>query len=127
MAQDELDRLGQQQTNIGYNTFDKDLERKLGIAQRADAFDFGKLQNVSGMLGAQQGAMAGGLGMGQGMQNLGMGQFAPFMAPWQAAGQYSSTIGRPTVLGSGTSSADSSAKGFGMSGYGGVGGGKGGG
>ena len=74
MAEDEGDRLGAQQTALGFNTFDKDLDRKLGIAQRADQFDFGKLQNISGMLGQQQGAMQGGLNFGQGMQDIGMGQ-----------------------------------------------------
>lgn len=117
MAEDELDRLGQQQTQVGYNTFDKDLQRKLDIGRRADQFDMGRLQNVSGMLGAKQGAMQGGLGAAQGVQNLGMGQFAPYMAPWQAAGQYASGIGRPTVLGSGTgmTSGSSDSKGMGLS------------
>jgi len=116
MTRQAMDRLADQQTNVGFETFDKDLERKMGIAQRADQFDLGRLQSAGGMLGAQQGAMAGGLGMGQGMQNLGMGQFAPSMAPWQMAGQYASGIGRPTVLGSGQSSGSSDAKGFGLSG-----------
>lgn len=104
------------QTRLGYETFDKDLERKLGIAQRADQFDMGRLNNVSGMLGAQQGAMQGGLNFGQGMQNLGMGQFAPYMAPWQMSGQYASQMGAPTVLGYGSGSGSSDSKGFGGSG-----------
>ena len=111
----EQDRLGDMQTQLGYNTFDKDLDRKLGIAQRADQFDMGRLQNVGQQLGGQQAAMQGGLNYGQGMQNLGMGQFAPYMAPWQATGQYANAIGRPTVLGSGLSSGSSDSKGFGMS------------
>ena len=119
----EQDRLGDMQTQLGYNTFDKDLDRKLGIAQRADQFDMGRLQNVGQQLGGQNAAMQSGLNYGQGMQNLGMGQFAPYMAPWQATGQYANAIGRPTVLGSGVSSGQSDSKGFGMSG--GVGGGKG--
>ena len=122
MAEDESKNLANQQTNIGFNTFDKDLDRKLGIAQRADQFDFGRLQNVSGMLGQQQNAMQGGLQMGGDMQGLGMGQFAPSMAPWEAAGQYSQNIGRPTVLSSGAGSGASDSKGFGASG--GIGGGK---
>ncbi len=126
MAEDEGDRLGAQQTALGFNTFDRDLDRKLGIAQRADRFDMGRLENTSGMLGQQQGAMQGGLNYGQNMQNLGMGQFAPSMAPWQAAGQYAGSMGGPTVLGQGSSAGasrglssgmgNSNAKGFGASG-----------
>ncbi len=117
MTRQAMDRLADQQTNIGYQTFDKDLDRKLGIAQRADQFDLGRLQSTGQALGAQQAAMQGGLAAGQGMQNLGMGQFAPSMAPWGAAGQYASTIGRPTVLGSGSGqmSGSSDAKGKGLS------------
>lgn len=121
IARNELDRLAEQQTNIGYGTFDKDLDRKLGIAQRADAFDMGRLQNVGQQLGGQQAAMSGGLAFTPQLANLGMGQMAPFMAPWQAAGAYASALGRPTVLGSGTGTSSSSAKGFGTSGYGGKG------
>lgn len=121
MARQAMDRLADQQTDVGFETFDKDLDRKMGIAQRADQFDMGRLQQTGNMLGQQNQAMAGGVNMGQGLQNLGMGQFAPSMAPWQAAGQYASGIGGPTVLGSGTASGDSSAKGFGTSGYGGKG------
>lgn len=112
---DELDRLGNQQTQLGFNTFDKDLDRKLGIAQRADQFDMGRLQQTGSMLGNQNQAMQSGIQAGQGLQNLGMGQFAPSQVPWQMSGQYANNIGRPTVLGSGTGSGDSSSKGFGMS------------
>jgi hypothetical protein len=122
MAEDEGDRLGALQTGVGFNTFDKDLDRKLGIAQRADQFDMGRLQQTGQMLGNQNQAMQGGLNFGQNMQGLGMGQFAPGMAPWQAAGQYAQNIGRPTVLSSGAGSGASDSKGFGASG--GVGGGK---
>lgn len=117
LIRNEMDRLGEQQTNIGYNTFDKDLERKLGIAQRADQFDLGRLQSAQNMLGAQQGAMAGGLGASGAMQGLGMGQFNPSMAPWQAAQGYAQGIGAPTVLSSGSSSMDSDSKSMGGSGY----------
>ena len=116
LAEDENDRLGAQQTALGFNTFDRDLDRKLGIAQRADRFDMVRLENTSGMLNSQDQAMQGGLNYGQNMQNLGMGQFAPQMAPWQAAGQYANAIGRPTVLGSGSGSGASNAKGFGAAG-----------
>jgi hypothetical protein len=113
------DRLADTQTRLGFETFDKDLDRKLGIAQRADQFDLGRLGSVENALSGQQGAMMGGLNFGQGMQNLGMGQFAPYMAPWQLAGNYANAIGRPTVLGSGSSLGKSNSKGLGASKYGG--------
>lgn len=106
--------LGRMQTQLGYETFDKDLDRKMGIAQRADQFDMGKLQNVGNMLGQKQNAMAGGLGAGKGMQQLGMGQFAPQMAPWQAMQGYGNAIGDPTVLGSGSMMGRGKSKGFGI-------------
>mgnify|MGYP003640460119 CR=1 FL=1 len=93
--------LGRMQTQMGFNTFDKDMDRKMGIAQRADQFDMGRLNNVSGMMGQQQGAMQGGLGMGGQMQNMNMGQFAPYMAPGNMMSQYSNMYGSPTVLGQG--------------------------
>lgn len=113
---DAGDRLANQQTNIGFDTFDKDLDRKLGIARNADAFDLARLNSTSGMLNSSNQAMQGGLNYGQNMQNLGMGQFAPQMAPWQAMGQYAANLGRPTVLGSGSGSGSSDSKGFGLSG-----------
>ena len=105
----------------GYNTFDKDLERKLAIAGQADQATLDRQQMLSNMLGQQQSTMNSGLGMGSNMQNLGLGQFASYMMPWQMMGAYSNTIGAPTVLGSGNSNSSSDAKGFGTSSYGGIG------
>jgi len=109
LYEDSNDALTDAQTSLGYNTFDKDLDRKLGIAQRADQFDMGRLNNISGMIGGQQNAMQGGLNYGANMQNLGMGQFNPYMAPIQGAGQMTQMYGQPTVLGSGSGSAYSDA------------------
>ena len=124
---DDINRnLQSNMANVGYQTFDKDLDRKLSIAQQADSNNLARYQSQLGsaqnMLGAQQGAMQGGLNYGGQMQNLGMGQFAPQMAPWQAMNAYGGAIGAPTVLssGSGTMFGDSSSKGM----SGGMGGGK---
>jgi len=108
LYQDSNDALTDAQTSLGFSSFDRDLDRKLGIAQRADQFDMGKLQTSAGMLGSSNQAMQGGINAGQGMQNLGMGQFAPYMAPWQMSGQYSNQMGSPTVLGSGGGGGSSS-------------------
>lgn len=107
----------------GYETFDRDLDRKLDIARRADESTLRRQSLMSDMLSNQQSAMQGGLNFGSNLQNLGMGQFNPYMAPWQAATNYAQVVGGPTVLSSGDSSGMARGKGFGTSGYGGMGGG----
>ncbi len=103
----------------GYGTFERDLDRKLGIAQQADQSTAQRQQLMANMLGgqdvAQQGAMGGGQMFGQSQQQQ--------LMPWQQAGMYAQALGGPTVLGSGTGTGSGSAsgKGIGMSGSGGVG------
>ena len=97
----------------GYETFDKDLQNKLGIAQQADQGTLARQQMMSGMLGQQQSLQTGALGQGQNMQNLGMGGFAPGMMPWQNISNWANILGSPTVLNSGNSSGNSSAMGMG--------------
>ena len=99
--------------DVGYNTFDKDLQNKLNIAQQADQGTLARQQLMSNMLGQQQGVSTGALGMGQNMQNLGMGSFAPSMMPWQNNSNYANALGSPTVLNSGSSSGNSNAMGMG--------------
>ena len=95
----------------GYNTFDKDLQQKLNIAQQADQGTLARQQMMSGMLGQQQGVQTGALNAGGQMQNLGMGSMAPTMMPWQNMSNYANSIGSPTVLSSGGSSGNSNAMG----------------
>jgi hypothetical protein len=102
--------------DIGYNTFDKDLNNKLNIAQQADSGTLARQQMMAGMLGQQQGVQTGALNSGGQMQNLGMGSFAPSMMPWQNMSNYANSIGSPTVLNSGSSSGDSNAMGMGAGG-----------
>ena len=97
----------------GYDTFDKDLQNKLGIAQQADQGTLARQQMMSGMLGQQQGVQTGALGQGQNMQNLAMGSFAPGMLPWQNIANWANSLGSPTVLNSGRSSGSSNAMGIG--------------
>jgi len=101
--EDTADALQKAQTGLGYESFADDQARKMGIAQRADQFDMSKLQNVSGMLGQQQNAMQGGLNFGQNMQGLNMGQYMPYQMPGQSMSNYANAIGRPTMVGSGSS------------------------
>ena len=107
------DRLQQNLANTGFNTFDKDLNRKLSIANQADQNTLARQGMLSGMIGQQQGTTNAGIQGGQNQQNLSMGQFAPGMVPWDAMSQYANAIGRPTILGSGSQSGNSSSKGIG--------------
>lgn len=104
--------------NIGYSTFDKDLDRKLQIAGMADANTLSRQQMMQQMLGEQQNTQTGALANSNAMQNLGMGSFASYMLPWQMMGAYANTIGGPTVLSNGGSSSSSNAKGSNVAGYG---------
>jgi len=105
------DNLMSNMANTGYQTFDKDLQRKLDIAGQADTANLDRQKMLQQMLGSQQSAMTGGINNASNMQNLGMGGMDAYMAPWQAAGAYTNAIGGPTVLGSGSGSSNSSAKG----------------
>jgi hypothetical protein len=101
------------EAKLGYDTFNTDLNNKLGIAQAADSNTLARQQLMSGMLGQQQQTTNGALQQGSAMQNLGMGSFAPTMIPWQNLNNYSNTIGSPNVLSSGTSMGSSNSKGGG--------------
>lgn len=104
----------------GYNTFDKDLQRKLGIASQADQGTLARQGMMQSMLGQQQGTINNAIQQGSQIQNLGMGQFAPSMVPWQALGQYAQALGNPIILGSGHGNSNANS----MSVSAGVGGGK---
>jgi hypothetical protein len=101
-----------QLTKVGYETFDKDLQRKLDIARNADMFDMQKMQNIGNMWGQQNQAMQGGLNFGN--QYAGM-QMNPYMGGWQQLGALGQIIGGPTMVGSGNMSGSGSSKGKGMS------------
>jgi hypothetical protein len=108
------------EANLGYDTFNTDLNNKLGIAQAADSNTLARQQMMSGMLGQQQQTTNNALNQGSAMQNLGMGSFAPTMMPWQNMSNYANVIGSPTVLSSGSSygsgSSNSKGKGGGIGG-----------
>lgn len=107
--------------DVGYNTFDKDLGNKLNIAQQADQNTLQRQQMLQQMLGSAQDTSNNAMtNTGQGIQNLGMGTFAPFMAPWTMMGNYADVIGQPTVLSSGSGTGSGSGKSKGKSGSGGI-------
>jgi len=109
------DNLQSNLAKVGYDTFDKNLQNNMNIAQLADQGTAGRQNLMSDMLSRQNTAQQSGLNFGSQMQNLGMGGYAPYMMPWDAAGQYANTVGAPTVLGSGTSSAESDSGSMGAS------------
>jgi len=100
----------------GFSAFDKDLDRKLNIAQQADQNTFGRQQLLSGMIGNQNQAQQGGMNFGGNLAGFGNQQQ---MQPWQQLGAYSNILGSPTVLGQGSGFQSGSGKGFGISGSGG--------
>lgn len=101
--------------DVGYNTFDKDLTNKLNIAQQADSNTLSRQSMLKDILGAEQGTVNAGVNMSPTVQNVGMGQFAPTMMPWEALANYAATIGAPTVLSSGQGQGSGSSKAMGNS------------
>lgn len=93
--------------DIGYDTFNQDLNNKMGIAQQADSNTLSRQQMLQTMLGNKQDTINNAIGQGSTVQNLGMGVFAPYMAPWDALNNYGAAIGSPTVLSFGSGSGNS--------------------
>ena len=104
---DDINRnLQGEMADLGYESFDKDLNRKLAIAGQADANNLarfqGKQQSLQDMMGSQQAGMQGGLDFGANMQNLGMGSFAPGMQQWNNLNAYGGALGGPLLLSGGS-------------------------
>lgn len=99
---------------IGYETFDKDLERKLNIASQADQGTLARQQLMAGMLGQQNTATTGAIQGGETMQNLGLGTMAPASAGWGNMQGWANAIGSPIVLSQGSSTGSSYGKNMGM-------------
>jgi len=108
--------------NTGYNTFDKDLQNKLMIAQQADQGTLSRQQMLANMLQNQNQAQSGALQFGEGMQNLGLGTLAPAAAGWSNLQGFQSAIGNPTVLSQGGSIGNSSGSGWNINSTGSLGG-----
>ena len=86
-------------SNIGYNSFNQDMQNRMALAQGIDA----NMANAMGNTGAMQGAA--------------VNQFNPFMAGLNATNQYAGILGGPTVLGTsfGNSSSFGSSNSLGAS------------
>lgn len=107
VAQSLIDRdinddLSKNMTKVGYESFDKDLQNKLGIARLADeqmTTRQGMFTDTANM--AMQGKDANinrAANMTPQMTQTAMSQFAPAMMPWKNLQNYSAAIGNPTVL-----------------------------
>jgi hypothetical protein len=106
------DALQGQLAKTGYETFDKDLQNKLGIAGQADQNTLARQQLMQNMLSGKQSAMQGGIQNASGVQNLGMGAFAPGMMNWQNFNQYANALGGPAILSHGTNTGSGNASGY---------------
>jgi hypothetical protein len=106
--------------------YDKDLNWKMEIAKQADQGIQNTQNNLMDMMSGADRSQQAGMQFGQGMQNLGMGSFAPWqqaqMAPWDPMNSYANIVGRPTVLSSSQGQQSGSSKGGGISGSAGIGG-----
>jgi hypothetical protein len=102
-ANDINRNLQEQEAKLGYQSFDSDLNRKLGIAQQADTNTMGRQQLMSGMLGQQQGAVNQGIQNTGAVQGYGMGQFNAANQPWQQLQGFQGAVGGPNVLNNGSS------------------------
>ena len=116
LALDDINtNLQQNMADIGYSTFDKDLQNKLNIASMADANALAakqmNMQSAMDLMGGQQGAMYGGLNYGGNILDAGQQMQ---MLPWQGGMNYANMMGGPIVLGSGVGG--SSGKGKSMAG-----------
>jgi len=101
--------------NLGYQTFDKDLDRKLDIAKQADMNNFGRQELMSNMLNNANSTAQSALNNTQQFSEGSMGGFNPTDYLMSLNDRYSQQFTNP-ILNSGSSSADSSSKSKGSSG-----------
>jgi hypothetical protein len=114
LNQDNVNKnLQSTEAQLGYNSFNEDLQRKLGIAQQADTNTFNRQNLMSGMLGQQQNTVNQGIQNTGNIQQAGMGQFNVSNQPWNSFQQYANALGGPSILNSGGSNSSSQGQGSG--------------
>jgi hypothetical protein len=96
--------LARNENKMGYDTFNQDLQNKLGIAGMADQNTLARQRLMSDMLGQQQGTIDQGIGNTGNIQGYNMGGMNASNAGMNPLQQYSAAIGGPSILNSGTSS-----------------------
>lgn len=88
--------------NMRAGAYDKDLEMKMGIAEMADQNRQLEQDRLMGMMTGADQNVGGGMDYQKTMQDLGMGEMAPYMQammmPFMMMQMYSQSMGDPTVL-----------------------------
>jgi hypothetical protein len=96
---------------LGYESFDKDLANKLGIAREADANTLARENMYSNMgqnlINARNANTNAGIAGSGNMQNIQMGMFSPEQMPWSNLQNYASAIGNPIILTNSTQKSNS--------------------
>jgi hypothetical protein len=101
-AKDINQNLQSNLAQVGYNSYNQDLTNKLAIANAADSNNVQRQSLLASLLSGKQNAMTGAIGASPTVQNMSSGGANQYLSPFQALSQYGSTIGAPTVLGSGS-------------------------
>ena len=103
---------------LGYETFDRDLQNKLGIASMADQNTLARQQMMMDALGQKQAAMTGGLNyaptMGDIYNRPTESYYNTRNMEWNPLFNAGNLLGSPLVLGSGNMAGSGSSKSKGM-------------
>ena len=103
------------ETAMRGGAYDTDLAMKMDIARQADSGVQNSQQMLMNMLTGADSNIQAGMGMGQNMQNIGMGSMAPWMQAqnqaWSPMNNWAAILGNPTVLGQGSGNSSGSSKG----------------
>ena len=105
-SKDMNKNLGDREAAARAGAYDTDLDWKMKIAEQADLGRGQAQDRAIGLLSGGDANVLAGTGAGESMQNLGMGQMAPWMQaammPFQMGGMYGNMLGGPTVIGGGS-------------------------
>ena len=106
------------EAELRYDTYDKDLAMKMGIAQQADRNHQAEQDRLLSMIQGSQDSMNNATNMGSLLQSLATGGMDIWLkaqhASWNPLNNLAYIIGNPIILGK--SSGSSKSKGFGTSG-----------
>jgi hypothetical protein len=110
------------ENSIGERNYDRDMGWKMDIARQADLGRGQAQDRAMNVLGGQDQNVMNAMNYQPTMQNLGMGQMAPYMQaammPYMMMNMYSQAMGDPTVLSSGSQKGSGGGLGFGVGGGG---------
>ena len=119
-----LQDMNMNEMSMRAGAYDKDLDWKMKIAGQADANKLTNQGQMMDYLGGANQAKQFGMNQGGNIQNLGMGEMAPWMqasqGPWNNMNNYANIMGDPTVLSRGTQTGKSSGFNFNLGGQAGA-------